>query len=199
VTRLAAILTSRGRVRKLGKMATRLAFIRGINVGGNKSVPMAELRATLTDRGFANVRTYIQSGNVFYDQAANADDSPATLRAEGVAMAEAIQDRWGFAPAVMVRTVDDVAAVLARSPYRDADPAKAFLAFTDDGPLPMDDFADFATAGEQWQVEEGVVHLLFPDGLGRSKLAAKLTAAAKTPSTTRNLRTIAKLVEMAQS
>lgn len=172
----------------------RLAFIRGINVGGSKSVPMAELRAVLGDCGFGNVRTYIQSGNVVYDPPAGASDSAATLRDEGVTIVAAIESRWEFAPAVMVRTVDDVAAALARSPYGNADPARAFLAFTGDEPLPVDDLGNYATGGEQWQVDEGVVHLHFPDGIGRSKLAAKLTA-----TTMRNLRTIAKLVEMARA
>jgi uncharacterized protein (DUF1697 family) len=56
-----------------------------------------------------------------------------------------------------------------------------------------------ATNGEQWQVGNGVIHLYCPDGIGRSKLGAKLAAATKVPTTTRNLRTIAKLLDLAAS
>ena len=44
-----------------------LALLRGINVGGRNLVPMADLRATFEEAGFAAVRTYIQSGNVLFD------------------------------------------------------------------------------------------------------------------------------------
>ena len=43
---------------------TYIALLKGINVGGHKKVPMAELRELLTKSGFENVQTYIQSGNV---------------------------------------------------------------------------------------------------------------------------------------
>lgn len=38
--------------------------MRGINVGGKNKIPMTELRLFLEEQGFANVRTYIQSGNI---------------------------------------------------------------------------------------------------------------------------------------
>ena len=45
------------------KLTTYLVLLRGINVGGKNKVPMAELKALLTELGFQDVRTYIQSGN----------------------------------------------------------------------------------------------------------------------------------------
>lgn len=177
--------------------SARLAFIRGINVGGSNKVAMAELRRALTDAGFADVRTYIQSGNIVYAPPERADDSPATLRAEAAAITAAIEGRWGFVTPVMVRTAGDVTGIVERSPFADADPARAFLGFFDGDPPRMDDLARFATASEQWQVDDGVVHLHFPDGIGRSALGAKLLAAASTPMTTRNLRTVAALLKLA--
>lgn len=158
---------------------------------------MAELRSVLTAAGFTGVRTYIQSGNVVYAAADDADDSPATLRAEGAAITDAIEATWGFSPSVMVRTEPAVAASLARSPYRDADPAKAFIAFCDGDLPPMSEFGHLATSGEQWQEDDGVIHLHFPEGIGRSKLGGKLLSASSTPVTTRNLRTIAALLKLA--
>lgn len=48
-------------------MTRYLALLRGINVGGNSLMKMADLKAALQQDGFDNVRTYIQSGNVFFD------------------------------------------------------------------------------------------------------------------------------------
>jgi uncharacterized protein (DUF1697 family) len=48
-------------------MTTHIAFLRGINVGGNTILPMSELKSICDDLGFKNVRTYIQSGNVVFE------------------------------------------------------------------------------------------------------------------------------------
>jgi uncharacterized protein (DUF1697 family) len=175
-------------------MQKRIAFIRGINVGGRSTVPMAELREALTTDGFEEVRTYIQSGNVVYAAPPGVKDSRRTLQAEGERIGEVIESRWGFAPAVMVRTADQVAAALARSPYGDADPAKAVLAFFDGDAPDLDALARDATAGEEWQLDDGVIHMHFPNGLGRSKFAARLTM-----TTVRNVRTVGAVLELARS
>lgn len=178
-------------------MTTRVGFIRGINVGGRAIVPMAGLRAALTERGLQNARTYIQSGNVVYEPPASAGDSAAALRSEGRMIAAAIENMHGFTPAVMVLTVQTVAAHLAASPYPDADPAKAFMVFADGDWATLGDLDPYASNGEQWRLIDGVMHLHCPDGIGRSKLGARLATTAKTPTTTRNLRTVAKLLELA--
>ena len=168
-------------------------------MGGKALVPMAELRAALEERGPRNVRTYIQSGNVVYEPAAGAKHTAAALRAEGAMIADAINSMKGFIPAVIVLTADAVAAHLAASPYSSADPAQAFLVFVDGQPAALGDLDRFATAGEQWQAIDGVIHLHCPNGLGRSKLGAKLAASTKVPTTTRNLRTIAKVLDLAET
>lgn len=167
-------------------MSVRVAFIRGINVGGHRKVPMAALRADLEAAGFGDVRTYIQSGNVVYrarDVSTPADDAAA--------IAEVIRRAHGFTPAVMAFEAADVAAHLQASPFRDTDPSRAFLVFVDGDPADLGDPAPYATDGEQWQLGDGVVHLHCPNGLGRSKLGGHHAASTKIATTTRNLRTIA--------
>lgn len=177
---------------------TRVALIRGINVGGKTRVPMAEMRSRLTAGGFRNVRTYIQSGNVVYDPPTGAKHSAAALRTEGKTIAAAIDAIAGFTPIVMVMKVDAIAAHLAASPYRDADSAKAFIVFADGNARELGDLGRYATNGEEWELINGVVHLHCPNGIGRSKLGTKTAASTKVPTTTRNLRTIAKLLELAE-
>jgi uncharacterized protein (DUF1697 family) len=180
-------------------MSARMAFIRGINVGGKAQVPMGALRDALAERGFTNVRTYIQSGNVVYDAPKRAGNSAAALRKEARTITDAIEAMRGFAPVVMVRTAADVAAALSASPYGGEDPGKAFMVFLDEDAAGLGDLDAAATAGEQWHTGKGVIHLFCPDGLGRSKLAAKFAGSTKVPTTTRNLRTVAKLLELAGS
>ena len=177
--------------------ATRVAFIRGINVGGKALVPMAELRDALTERGFGNVRTYIQSGNVVYDAPSGASSSRKTLGSEAGEIAEAIEEVRGFAPAVMVFDAADVARHLDASPFGSADPSQAFLVFVGGDVSGLGDLAAVATNGEEWQAIDGVIHLHCPNGIGRSKLGAQLAGAKRVPTTARNLRTIAKVLELA--
>jgi uncharacterized protein (DUF1697 family) len=67
-----------------------VALLRGINVGGNNKVPMADLKACLEATGLENVRTYIQSGNVIFDVKAT-DEVPLTAEIE-----QAIEKTFGF-------------------------------------------------------------------------------------------------------
>ena len=87
-------------------MSERVALLRGINVGGNNIVPMAELRADLEALGLAPVRTYIQSGNVLFTTDAVA--GPA-LEAD---VERVLEERFGTAIMTVVRSRDDLAAVI---------------------------------------------------------------------------------------
>ena len=71
-------------------MKTFIALLRGINVGGHKKVPMAELRALLSKSGFENVQTYIQSGNVIFQTSENNIPNIESI------IQKAIFDHFGF-------------------------------------------------------------------------------------------------------
>ena len=79
-------------------MQIYIALLRGINVGGHKKVPMAELRDLLTKSGLENVLTYIQSGNVVFQ---SANTGIKSLETE---IKKSILDHFGFDVSVMVRT-----------------------------------------------------------------------------------------------
>src|SRR2546430_16465128 len=91
-------------------MASHVALLRGINVGGRNKVPMADLREVVTSLGHADVSTYIQSGNVLFS---TADTDTAKLAA---ALESAIEDRFGIWSSVVVLSRDDLAGVLAANP-----------------------------------------------------------------------------------
>jgi uncharacterized protein (DUF1697 family) len=92
-------------------MASHVALLRGINVGGRNKVPMADLREVVAALGHTGVTTYIQSGNVLFS---TADTDTAKLAA---ALESAIEDRFGLWSSVVVLSRDELAEVLAANPY----------------------------------------------------------------------------------
>ena len=94
-------------------MASHVALLRGINVGGRNKVPMAELREVVASLGHTGVSTYIQSGNVLFS---TPDSDNARLAS---ALESAISDRFGIWSSVVVLSRDDLARVLAGNPYPD--------------------------------------------------------------------------------
>src|SRR5579863_5764611 len=94
-------------------MATLVALLRGINLGSANRIAMPELRATLGDAGFANVRTYVQSGNIVLDT--ELDDA-----ALAEILATLIADRFKLDVPVVVRSAAELAEVVAENPFPDA-------------------------------------------------------------------------------
>jgi uncharacterized protein (DUF1697 family) len=84
-----------------------VALLRGINVGGNRKVPMADLRALFETLGFQNIITYINSGNVVFSAA----DRPHRKTLES-----ALQDRYGFAIDTLILTADEVRTIAEAIP-----------------------------------------------------------------------------------
>ena len=170
-------------------MTTCVALLRGINVGGNNKVTMADLRALLAGLGYGNPQTYIQSGQALYDS-----DEPEAVSAGRIAAA--ITASMGLTIAVMVRTEGQLAEVLAANPYADADPANVLVCFFTEPPSPelVDAVDRERFAPDVFEVRGRELYCFFPEGLGRSKLGtAKLLRAG----TGRNLNTVRKLVELA--
>src|SRR5690242_11500838 len=84
-----------------------VALLRGINVGGNNRIVMKELAEAFRQAGYAEVSTYINSGNVLF----SADEAPTPEVLEAV-----ITDAFGLDIPVLVRSHDEIAAVVAQAP-----------------------------------------------------------------------------------
>tara|TARA_R110002073_G_scaffold41466_8_gene117082 strand:+ start:4778 stop:5317 length:540 start_codon:yes stop_codon:yes gene_type:complete len=171
-----------------------IALIRGINVGGHNKMPMAELRTTLEAAGCCSVRTYIQSGNVVFT-------SPNQSKRKLVKhLGDAIEDQFGFRPAILLLSKDDFRTAVASNPFLDAIAAAKTLHFffLDSAPRSpdIDTLTKLATSTERFKLVDTVFYLHSPDGIGRSKLAAGVERKLGVPATARNFRTIQALSEI---
>jgi uncharacterized protein (DUF1697 family) len=156
---------------------------------------MPELRALLTDAGFAGVRTYVQSGNVVLSSGA----PPAEVGAQAERL---IAERFGFDVDVIVRTHDELSAVVARNPLADVavDPKRYQVSFLEAEPDPevLERISALKAEPERLVAIGRELYAWHPDGIGRSKLWAKLAGSGLgVRATARNWTTVTTLLEMA--
>jgi uncharacterized protein (DUF1697 family) len=167
-------------------MTNYVALLRAVNVGGTGKLPMAELRAMCQSLGFANVRTYIASGNVVFS-------SKLSETAVKKKLESALETYAGKPVGVLIRTAAELAAVLDANPFKSAAPNQTVAIFLDSVP-PADTLS--GVSGQQTEeialgVREIYVH--YGNGIAKSKLKI---ANAKT-GTARNMNTVATLAEWA--
>jgi len=179
-------------------MTVHIALLRGINVAGHRPIKMADLRTLCAGIKLKNVQSYIQSGNLVFD---SAESDPARLER---AITDAIAAEYGFDVTVRVLSRGDLAQIIAENPLARGDsrnPAHLHATLLA-GKAPNDALEridGLKTGEEEIHIGERAVYLYCPNGYGRSKLSnpaieRKLDLAA----TTRNWRTLNKLLEMAE-
>ncbi|KPH99261.1 protein of unknown function DUF1697 [Actinobacteria bacterium OK074] len=180
-------------------MTTYAALLRGINVGGNKKVPMAELRSLLQGLGYTGTATYLQSGNAVFTAETGDEES---LAAE---ISRAIEKHFGFDVDVLVRDHAYLRAVREACPFPAAElEAKQLHVTYFSKPVTEERFTGLdraAFAPEDFRLGDRVLYLYAPDGLGRSKLAETLSRPRLLKgliATTRNWNTVVKLVELTE-
>jgi uncharacterized protein (DUF1697 family) len=178
-----------------------VALLRGINVGGKNIVSMADLAAIFADAGAADVRTYIQSGNVVFAATAGAANNIPRL------VSEALAKQFKLRVPVIVRAAPDLARVAAKNPFLAAgeilDPADRSLhvMFLADEPQRphLAALDPKRSPGDLFEVRGREIYLKLPGGAGKTRLTnAYFDSTLKTISTGRNWRTVMKLVEMAK-
>ena len=167
-------------------MAKYVALLRAVNVGGTGKLPVTELKAMCEEAGFANVQTYIASGNVVFASKASPAKVKAMLEARLLAYA-------GKPIGVVVRTASEMAAVLKANPFSKLPPNYTVAIFLDKPP-PSDVLDHVAgVKDEKMRLGRREIFVHYGSGQGKSKLRIP---AAKT-GTARNMNTIAKLAGMA--
>ncbi|MFI5447216.1 DUF1697 domain-containing protein [Polaromonas sp. UC242_47] len=167
-------------------MQTFIALLRAVNVGGTGKLLMSELQALCEQAGFAQVRTYIASGNVVFRSERSAAQVKARLEAS-------LLTHGGKPVGVLVRTGAEMATVLAENPFPKAQ-AKRTVAIFLDAPPPADVLATLSGQnGEEVALGRREVYVHYGAGMASSRL----TIPAAQAGTARNMNTVARLVEMA--
>lgn len=174
-------------------MTAYVALFRGINVGGKNSLPMQDLRDILSSLGCEDVRTYIQSGNAAFASKRKPGELAGGIKA-------AIDKRFGFEPEVLLLTSERLQAIAGENPFTDAESEPKFLHVlflaeaADEADL--DALNDVRAPSERFLLTDKALYLHAPDGIGRSKFAAKAERCLGVAATGRNWNTVSKLIEL---
>ncbi|MFX4292448.1 DUF1697 domain-containing protein [Streptomyces bohaiensis] len=182
----------------MSEATVRVLLLRGVNVGGSRTVPMAELRTALEAAGHRHVRTLLQSGNAVLAT------EPGPSDAVAAAVAVTLRETFGFPTDLLVLDLAALREVVARCPFpaRELDPTQLHVVFLDrparDHPLAEADPGRFAP--DELRLGERELYVRYPHGSGRSRLARALSAPLPGGiATARNWRTVTRLLELAES
>lgn len=167
-----------------------VAFLRAINVGGNAIIKMADLKKMFESAGLENVQTYIQSGNVIFESEEDEDTLVKQIEHQ-------LEHAAKYKIEVFVRTMRHVQSIAEKAPFPAKEGEAAYVTFLNKKPAKKSqqamlafksDADDFAFKGRE----------LYSVRRDRDKSVFTGTLVEKTlkmPTTTRNLTTIAKIVE----
>jgi uncharacterized protein (DUF1697 family) len=175
-------------------MTKYAAFLRGVNVGG-VNLKMAEVASALAEAGFANVRTTLASGNVLLESSAGV----AAVRKKAEAT---LRERFGYDAWVLVYDIDTVRAVVDGYPFeREVDGYQSYVTFVADKAVlneltALAGLGEGAGSDEKISRGEGVVYWQVPKGSTLDSTIGKTMGKPryKSSTTTRNLRTLAKVL-----
>lgn len=179
-------------------MPTYIALLRGVNVSGQKKIPMAELRNMLGKMAFKDVSTYIQSGNVVFTS-----DEKDTITLEAK-IKKYIKDTFKFDVPVLVKSKTDFDKIIQQNPYTELEALEhkqVYFVLLQNAPNTenVEAFQKEVYENEKFVIGENCVYLLCNKGYGNAKLNNNLVERKlKVEATTRNYQTMVKLLEKAE-
>jgi uncharacterized protein (DUF1697 family) len=178
---------------------TWIALLRGVNVGGKNILPMKSLSAELESVGLSNVITYIQSGNIVFQ------DNQRTREALTSLIGKSIKHKFDLEVAVFVISYKELVSALKRNPFvkvmREEDGKTLHIFFMDDTPsnLRIDRIEMLQQESERWELKGRIFYLYTPNGFGKSKLGTQVEKILGVPTTARNRNTVSRILELATS
>jgi uncharacterized protein (DUF1697 family) len=177
-------------------MKTYIALLRGINVGGHKKVPMAELRELLTKSGLENVKTYIQSGNVVFQSSIN---NTKTLEEE---IKSSIVNHFGFDVSIIVRTRAQLNTIFDNCPFTEEKKVSSYFAILSD--IPNEDLVKTAYEktyeNEEYKILNDCLYFYCANGYGNAKFNMNyFEKKLEVSATSRNYKTMVKLLSLSEN
>lgn len=179
-------------------MEKYISLLRGINVSGKNKIKMVELKKVLENERLSNVITYIQSGNIVFDFK-KSDNKKLELKIK-----KAIENNFGLDVQTLVLNVDDLNKVYSNNPFlieRNEDINFLHATILDQVPDEelVNQIKDFKSDSDEFIVYENIIYLFCPNGSARTKLTNNFfEKKLKSVATTRNWKTITKLVELSK-
>lgn len=175
----------------------QIALLRGINLGSRNRIAMPELRRRLAEVGYEDARTYLQSGNIVLAS----DRDPEDLADE---LSRQIADWFGLSVAVLVRTRDQLAAVVALNPLGQiaVNPNRYQVSFlsAELDPSLVEKLHGLAAESEGFAVRGREAYAWHPEGVARSRLWSELARSRPDlTATSRNWTTVTNLLTMADT
>tara|TARA_R110002049_G_scaffold279949_3_gene459164 strand:+ start:23665 stop:24201 length:537 start_codon:yes stop_codon:yes gene_type:complete len=174
-------------------MKTYIALLRGINVSGQKKVPMVELRDLLSKLGLENVQTYIQSGNVVFQSSEESKNKLEDI------IQKAIANYFGFEVPILVKTSKEIQNILDHCPFSEAKKENSY--FTLLHSIPKIELIDSTSKvnypNETFHITETCVYFYSSMGYGKAKCNNNFfERKLKVTATTRNYKTMIKLLSL---
>ncbi len=178
-------------------MNKKVAILRGINVGGNRKILMADLKLLFEELGFSNIVTYIQSGNVLFNS--NTENELLADRIE-----QAIKANFGFDVPVIVRSANELKKAIEANPFYDAeaDVNKLHLTFLKEKPTAenLQHTVSYNYEPDKFVIDGKEVFIFCENKYHESKLTnIFFEKKLKVGATTRNWKTVLKLMALAQN
>jgi uncharacterized protein (DUF1697 family) len=176
-------------------MKTHIAILRGINVSGQKKVIMTELKALFESLGFLSVQTYIQSGNVIFE---------SDKQGLATVINQAITTKYTFDVPVQVVAKEELEFVVKHNPFLSKGKGdEKFLHYTFLKDQPNEELIAVLESqnfeGEEFKITKKVVYLHCPNGYGKAKMNNNfIERKLKVVATTRNLKTVNRLIKLSE-
>ncbi len=177
-------------------MSIFISLLRGINVGGNKKIKMAELKSLYESLGLSNVKTLLQSGNVVFESE-NTDASQVAHQIEA-----GIQKNFGFESKIIIRTKEQWQATIAQHPFSTVQleqPSKVLVMFLQNTPdeQSLKALIQAHTGTEVIHGSGQELYIFYTDGMGNSKLdTGFIERKLKITATGRNWNTVNKILTL---
>ena len=166
-------------------MTAYVALLRAVNVSGTGKLPMSDLKAMGDACGFDQCRTFIASGNLLF--ASGLDEAETQQRIAG-----RIEEYFGKAVSVHVRSATEMAEAVANNPFASEPGNRVVALFTSERPAPTAIDAATGIDGERLALGPRLIYICYGDGMADSKL--KLPAMRE--GTARNMNSVAKMAEL---
>lgn len=180
-------------------MREYLAILRGINVSGKNKILMKDLKMHFEKNGFENVITYIQSGNILF----NLPDAKEINQIEDL-ISQIILDEYYFNIPVIVLELKFLKRIIENNPFKlnaNFDSTKLYITFLKDSPLRenLKKIEEYDYPPDEFIIKNNLAYIYCPEKYGKTKLSNKFFEnKLKVSATTRNWKTINKVIDLAK-